>query len=198
MWGDGEARQCHGQGTAARAPVGSPTPEFLPAWWLLRTVLCLLSHLMGTLQPSPCLSPPAAHGLGCHPGWDVTRTGMSHRLGCHTGSQQAGAVCLGGQDGGPSPVQGDTGRADSDQGVLGDRVTSVPALPHPLGLPSPKELQLRQLFLLPGFPQMLARRGWGKLWMPGFGVGTLLFAAQGVPGAFPGRGPAVGAVCAGF
>lgn len=75
-----------GQGAAARARVGSPTPDFLPAWWLLRTVLH--SPLLFTFP-----SPPSQWERSCLPHAGVPL--VTRRLGCHTGSQQAGALGLG-------------------------------------------------------------------------------------------------------
>lgn len=181
-----------GQGTAARAHVGSPTPDFLPAWWLLRTVLhfSLLFTLtrplpafpMGMLWSALFLSPPLVHGLGCH-----------------TGSQQAGGVWLGvgksgwgseSQDGGPSPlrwsqpIQGDTARAESGWGgrreTEGYPQSSRPAAKGWLaawdllgpgtwcqGGPESKGGATAPSFSsLPGFPQTLTQDGRGKL--PGF------------------------------
>lgn len=161
MCGDGEARQCHVQGTGARAPAGSPTPEFSQPGGFggLSSVSlsCLLLHLMGTLQCTPESS--------CCP-W----------LGCHTGSQQAGAVWLGVSMGVPEEEQTVT-RECWETGL-----PSAPALPHPraqgwLSMTSwdgdihlLREVQLLHLFFLPGFPGMLTHHGWGKVWIPGFGV----------------------------
>lgn len=192
-----------GQGTAARARVGSPTPYFLPAWWLLRTVLhfSLLFTLTrplpaiptATLQSTPCPSPPVARGLGC----------------C-TDSQQAGAVRLGvGKPGwGSQPIQGDVVRADSGRGGCWETegYPQSPALtcPRAKGWLAARDLLGRGTWCqggpkskgdatapsfssLPGFPRMLAHDGGGKLWIPGFGASTLRFAARGLAGAFPGR-----------
>lgn len=116
--GDGEARQCHGQGTAARARVGSPTPDFLPAWWLLRTVLCfslLCSHTSPPHHPDGNTPVHPVPESSCCP-----RAGMSHRL-------PAGWCRVAeGQDGGPSPIKGDIGRGCWEMGL-----PSIPALPHP-------------------------------------------------------------------
>ena len=184
-----------GQGTAARARVGSPTPEFLPAWWILRAVLHfsllftltrpLPTILMGTLQSAPCPSPPVAHGLGRR-----------------TGSQQAGAVWLGveSQDGAPSPFRG-TGQELTVAGEVIGRlrvilsplpvltleqkagwlpVTSCDEGPGAKVDPSPRKVQLLHLSSpFPASPKCRLMMTKGKFWIPGFGALTLHFAAQG-------------------
>lgn len=185
-----------GQGTAARARVGSPTPDLLPAWWLLRTVLhfSLLFTLtrplpaipMGTLQSHPVPK------FSC-----CLRAGMSHRL-------PAGWCRVAGgwkaRTGGPSPFRG-MWQEQSGRGGCWE----TEGYPHPPALTCPRAkgwlaacdllgqgtwcqggpkskggATAPSFSSLPGFPQMLAYNGRGKLWIPGFGALTLHFAARGL------------------